>query len=333
MTIQQQQAQRMKTHGTMHTLSRRRRPLPSIVGLSVVLAAVCAIGVPGFATRGNIADIGLQIAMLVVIALPMTLVILSEGLDLSVGAVLSLGGVVFAQVLALGAGIVPALFAAGAVGLLAGGVNGVLVARLGLPPFVVTLAMLGIARGMALVLTDGNAVVVVTPAVANLYAASVFGVPFPVVCALAAWGLVHVLLYHTKFGTYVFAIGGNREALTLAGVKARIFHVAIYALSGLFAGLAALLLVGRMNAAEPNAAIGIEFDAIAAVVLGGTSFERGDGWLAGSVLGAVTIGMLRNALNLLGVESSLQVVSVGVLVLLVILVDSLRKSRFIGAHA
>jgi ribose transport system permease protein len=141
------------------------------------------------------------------------------------------------------------------------------------------------------------------------------------------------LLYHTKFGTYVFAIGGNRDALTLAGVKAKVFHVAIYALSGLFAGLAALLLVGRMNAAEPNAAIGIEFDAIAAVVLGGTSFERGDGWLTGTVLGVVTIGMLRNALNLLGVESSLQVVSVGVLVLLVILVDSLRKSRFLGAHA
>lgn len=312
---------------------RRRRPLPSVVWVSVALAAIAAIGVPGFATRGNVSDIGLQIAMLIVIAMPMTLVILSEGLDLSVGAVLSLGGVVFAQALALGAGIVPALLAAAAVGVLAGGVNGVLIARLGLPPFVVTLAMLGIARGIALVLTDGNAVVVGTPAVARLYAMSILGVPFPIVCALAAWAFTHLVLYHTKFGAYVFAIGGNRDALTLAGVKARIFHAAIYVLSGLFAGLAALLLVGRMNAAEPNATIGIEFDAIAAVVLGGTSFERGDGWLTGTVLGVVTIGMLRNALNLLGIESSLQVVSVGVLVLLVILVDSLRKSRFVGAHA
>ena len=311
-------------------VSRRRRPLPSIVWVSVALAA---IGVPGFASSGNLADIGSQIAMLVVIAMPMTFVILSEGLDLSVGAVLSLGGVVFAQALAAGAGIVPALLVAAAVGTLAGGLNGTLIAQLRLPPFVVTLAMLGIARGMALVLTDGNAVVVATPALSHLYAMAVLGMPFPIVCALAAWAVTYVLLYHTKFGTYVFAIGGNRDALTLAGVKAKVFHVAIYALSGLFAGLAALLLVGRMNAAEPNAAIGIEFDAIAAVVLGGTSFERGDGWLTGTVLGVVTIGMLRNALNLLGVESSLQVVSVGVLVLLVILVDSLRKSRFLGAHA
>ncbi|MGU7782123.1 ABC transporter permease [Burkholderia sp. PU8-34] len=313
--------------------ARRRRPLPSIVWASAALAVAAALGVPGFASGGNLSDIGLQIAMLVVIAMPMTLVILSEGLDLSVGAVLSLGGVVFAQTLATGAGIVPALLAAAGVGALAGGVNGTLVARLGLPPFVVTLGMLGIARGIALVLTDGNAVVVATPSVAGLYASSIVGIPFPIVCALAAWALTHLLLYHTKFGTYVFAIGGNRDALTLAGVNAKVFHVAIYVLSGLFAGLAALLLVGRMNAAEPNAAIGIEFDAIAAVVLGGTSFERGDGWLAGTVLGVVTIGMLRNALNLLGVESSLQVVSVGVLVLLVILVDSLRKSRFLGAHA
>jgi ribose transport system permease protein len=313
--------------------ARRRRPLPSIVWVSAALAAIAAIAVPGFASPGNISDIGLQVATLVVLAMPMTLVILSEGLDLSVGALLSLGGVVFAQALAMGAGLVPALLAAGAVGLLAGGVNGALIAQLGLPPFVVTLAMLGIARGIALVLTDGNAVAVVTPALPQLYASSIFGVPFPIVCALAVWALTHVLLYHTKFGTYVFAIGGNRDALMLAGVRAKLFHIAIYALSGLFAGLAALLLVGRMNAAEPNAAIGIEFDAIAAVVLGGTSFERGDGWLTGTVLGVVTIGMLRNALNLMGVESSLQVVSVGVLVLLVILVDSLRKSRFLGAHA
>lgn len=309
---------------------RRRRPLPSIVWVSILLATTAAISVPGFASRGNLSNIGLQIATLIVIAMPMTLVILSEGLDLSVGALLSLGGVVFAQVLATGAGVVPALLAAAAVGTLAGAINGTLIARLGLPPFVVTLAMLGIARGLALVLTDGNAVVVATPSVAGL---TILGVPFPVVCALAAWAATHVLLYHTKFGTYVFAIGGNREALTLAGVRTKIFHVAIYAMSGLFAGLAALLLVGRMSSAEPNAAIGIEFDAIAAVVLGGTSFERGDGWLTGTVLGVLSIGMLRNALNLLSVESSLQVVFVGVLVLLVILVDSLRKSRFIGVHA
>jgi ribose transport system permease protein len=219
------------------------------------------------------------------------------------------------------------------VGMLAGLFNGALIAKLGLPPFVVTLGTLGIAQGIALVLTDGNAVVVGNPGVAQLYAWTLLGIPFPVIVALLAYALTHLLLYHTRFGTYVFAIGGNRDALLLAGVKAKVFHIAIYVFAGLMVGLAALVLVGRMNSAEPTSAIGMEFDAIAAVVLGGTSFERGEGRLFGTVMGVLTIGVLRNALNLLGIESSLQVVSVGMLVLVVVVIDSVRKSRVNGAKA
>jgi ribose transport system permease protein len=138
--------------------------------------------------------------------------------------------------------------------------------------------------------------------------------------------VTHVLLYHTRFGAYVFAIGGNRDALVLAGVRASAWHIAIYAYGGLVSGVAALLLTGRMNAAHPTVAIGMEFDAIAAVVLGGTSFERGDGRLFGTVLGVATITVLRNALDLLGIESSLQVVSIGVLILVVIMIDSARRT-------
>ncbi|WP_412023932.1 ABC transporter permease [Burkholderia cepacia] len=313
--------------------ARPKRPLPSIVWASVALVAAATFGVQGFASRANLVDIGLQISILVMIAMPMTLVILSEGLDLSVGALLSLSGVVFAMSLGAGTGIGVALGAAAAVGVAIGFLNGTLVARLGLPPFVVTLGTLGVAHGVALVMTDGNAVVVANPAVGALYGSSVLGVPFPIACALVAYAVTHLLLYHTRFGAYVFAIGGNRDALTLAGVRARFYHVAIYVMSGLFAGLAALLLVGRMNAAEPNAAIGMEFDAIAAVVLGGTSFERGEGWLPGTAIGVLTIGVLRNALNLIGIESSLQVVTIGLLVLAVVVIDSVRKSRVAGAQA
>ncbi|SOE73351.1 Ribose/xylose/arabinose/galactoside ABC-type transport system, permease component [Burkholderia sp. OK233] len=312
---------------------RTRRPVPSIVATSGVLAVAAMLGVPGFASSGNITNIGLQVSILLMIAMPMTLVILSEGLDLSVGALLSLCAVVFAQTLGLGWGIALALCASVAVGMLTGLFNGALIARLGLPPFVVTLGTLGIAHGIALVLTDGNAVVVGNPSVAQLYAWTLLGIPFPVIFALLAYALTHLLLYHTRFGTYVFAIGGNRDALLLAGIKAKAFHIAIYAFGGLMVGLAALVLVGRMNSAEPASAIGMEFDAIAAVVLGGTSFERGEGWLFGTVMGVVTIGVLRNALNLLGIESSLQVVSVGMLVLLVVIIDSVRKSRVNGAKA
>ncbi|HEV3105818.1 MAG TPA: ABC transporter permease [Trinickia sp.] len=296
-----------------------------MVSVGLVLAALT--WVPHFGTLSNLRDIGLQVSILLVIAMPMTLIIMSEGLDLSAGAVLSLCAVVFALVLGLGAGIGAALAAAALLGTLFGLLNGVLVASFGLPPFVVTLGTLGIAQGIALVLTDGNAVEVATPVAASLYAWSLFGVPFAVLLAVLVYGLTHLLLYHTRFGAYVFAIGGNREALLLAGVRARLFHIAIYAFGGLVVGCASLLIVGRMNSAPPAAAIGMEFDAIAAVVLGGTSFERGDGWLLGTVLGVVTIGMLRNALNLLGVESSLQVVSIGVLVLLVVITDSIVKAR------
>jgi ribose transport system permease protein len=249
---------------------RKTRSIPSIVGTSVVLALGAMLGVPEFASSGNVVNVGLQVSILLMIAMPMTLVILSEGLDLSVGALLSLCAVVFAQTLGLGWGIAAALCVSVAVGMLAGFFNGALIAKLGLPPFVVTLGTLGIAHGIALILTDGNAVVVTNLSVSRIYASTVMGVPFPLIIALLTYAVTHLLLYHTKFGTYVFAIGGNRDALLLAGVKARAYHVAIYVFGGLIVGLAALVLVGRMNSAEPTSAIGMEFDAIAAVVLGGT---------------------------------------------------------------
>ena len=310
------------------TAARKRgRPAPSIIQIAVVLALSAALGVHGFVSARNVGNIGLQASILLMISMPMTLAIMSEGLDLSAGAVLSLCSVVLAQVLAAGHDLPAALLASIAVGLVFGLGNGAIIALLRLPPFVVTLATLGIAQGIALVLTDGNAVSGIGRSAASLYALAWFGIPMPVLIALATWLLTHVLLYHTRFGTYVFAIGGNRDALVLAGARASAYHIAIYAYMGMVLGVAALLLTGRMNAAHPTVAIGMEFDAIAAVVLGGTSFERGDGRLFGTVLGVAAIAILRNALDLLGVESSLQVVSIGVLILVVIVIDSARKAK------
>ena len=310
------------------TAARKRgRPTPSIIPIAVVLALAAALGVHGFVSARNVGNIGLQASILLMISMPMTLAIMSEGLDLSAGAVLSLCSVVLAQVLAAGHDLPTALLASIAVGLVFGLGNGAIIALLRLPPFVVTLATLGIAQGIALVLTDGNAVSGIGRSAASLYALAWFGIPMPVLIALATWLLTHVLLYHTRFGTYVFAIGGNRDALVLAGARASAYHIAIYAYMGVVLGVAALLLTGRMNAAHPTVAIGMEFDAIAAVVLGGTSFERGDGRLFGTVLGVAAIAILRNALDLLGVESSLQVVSIGVLILVVIVIDSARKAK------
>jgi ribose transport system permease protein len=210
-------------------------------------------------------------------------------------------------------------------GLAFGVLNGSLIAFLGIPPFIVTLGTLGVAQGLSLVVTDGQSIVGIPAAIEQLYSTSFLSVPLPVIISALAYLLIYALLYHTRFGTYIFALGGNREALRLAGVSDRAVLVAVYALGGLMVGFAALLMTARMNAAHPTAAIGMEFDAIAAVAVGGTSFERGDGWLLGTLLGVLAVGVLRNGLNLLAVPSSVQVACIGGLVLVALLIDGLRS--------
>jgi len=222
---------------------------------------------------------------------------------------------------ALGAAAVAAV----AAGLATGLVNGVLVVHGGIPPFVVTLGTLGIAQGLALAITDGASVVGLGTALPALYARTWLALPFPIAAAVVAYAAFHVLMYHTRYGPYVFAIGGNRESLVLAGVRVNGCHVSIYALAGAMVGAAGLLFTGRMSAGHPVAGLGLEFDAIAAVVLGGT--ERGRGWLPGTLLGVVAVGVLKNGLNLLAVPSSLQVAGVGLLVIAVLVVDAVRSRR------
>jgi ribose transport system permease protein len=301
--------------------------MPGVAFLLVALAIAFAIFASGFASLANLLNIGVQSSILLLLALPMTFIIMTEGLDLSMGAVLGLTGVVLASVLVGGSGLATALTAALGVGLGFGIANGLLVVKLGLPPFVATLGTLGIAQGIALVMTNGESVVGIGPGLPRLYASTWLGIPFSVAVAILIYVLFHFLLYYTRFGNYVFAIGGNREALVLAGVPAAGYHVAVYALAGLMAGFAALLLTGRMNSGHPIAAMGMEFDAIAAVIAGGTERQRGNGWLPGTVLGVLTVGVLRNGLNVLAMPSSLQVASIGLLLITALLIDSLRRRR------
>jgi ribose transport system permease protein len=297
------------------------RRIPGAGYLLIVLLIVFSIFGDGFATVPNILNIGVQSSVLLLLALPMTLIIMTEGLDLSMGAVLSLAGVVLATLLMNGHSLTAAVAAGAGVGLAFGVVNGLLVVTFGLPPFVATLGTLGIAQGLALVLTGGQSVVGIGDALPALYESRPFGVPFSIAMAAAAFLVFGFIVRHTRLGSYVPALGGNREALVLAGVHADLVHIAIYAAGGVMSGLAALLLTGRISAGHPTAAIGLEFDAIAAVIVGGTSFERGDGTLAGTLIGVLTIGVLKNGLNVLSVSSSLQVASIGVLVITALVVD------------
>jgi ribose transport system permease protein len=312
----------MKRNG-QRTLSRLARAPGVAYALALLVIVFSAID-PRFLSPLNLTNIGAQATILLMLALPMTLVILAEGLDISMGAVLTLCSVVLAWVLVKGGGIGLALAASVAAGLAFGLANGALVSYVGMPPFVATLGTLGMAQGLALAITDGQSIVGISEPLAFMRS-SVLGVPPAVVFAALAYLLVHALLYRTRFGTYVFAIGGNREALVLAGVRARAWHAGVYVFAGLMVGITGLLLVARTNSGHPTAAIGMEFDAIAAVAVGGTSFERGEGWLAGTLLGVLAVGVMRNGLNVAGVPSSLQVVAIGLLVIATLLIDSLRK--------
>ena len=307
------------------TLTARAARVPGVAAVIAVLAVGFTLVNPSFATLGNLSNVASQSTVLLLMALPMTLIIMSEGLDLSMGAVVTLASVALAMTVLSTGSIVMGLAAGLGVGLAFGLLNGWLIALLGIPPFVTTLGTMGVAQGLALVVTDGQSVTGLPRDLPLIYTGTLLGVPLPLWISVLAYAAIWWLLYRTKFGTYIFALGGNREALRLAGVRDRSMLISVYALGGLMAGFASLIMTARINSAHPTAAIGLEFDAIAAVALGGTSFEKGNGWLFGTVLGVIAVGILRNGLNLIAVPSSAQVACIGVLVIFALYLDGLKS--------
>jgi ribose transport system permease protein len=242
------------------------------------------------------------------------------------GAALSLCTVVLA-VVQMSSGSVALGFAAALTAALAVGLaNGALVAAFDLPPFVVTLGTLGAAQGLALVAAEGRNTMGVATGLRWFWEGNLLGVAVPIWTAALVWAVIHVLLYHTRFGTRIFALGGNREALRFAGISVKWSLLWVYLLGGACVGLASLLMTARLNGGHPTATIGLEFDAIAAVAVGGTAFERGKGTLAGTVLGVLAVGVMRNGLNLLSMPSSVQVAAVGVVVIAALWLDSAKGS-------
>jgi ribose transport system permease protein len=312
------------SESVLHGWGRRAAMAPGAVYALVLLSLIFTLFTTQFLTLHNLTNVGMQGSVLIIVALGMTLIILSEGIDLSLGPVMGLAGVVLAlavkQQVGLPLAILAAIVAGGCFGLL----NGVLIARFGLPPFVVTLGTFGMAQGLALVLTEGSSVPGLGPGIQYFNDGRILGIQVPIIMSAITFLVVYVILYYTKFGTYVFAIGGNQEALALAGVRTRLYKTGVYTLGGILAGVAALVMTARMNAAHPTVGVGLEFDAIASVILGGTSFERGKGWLGGTIIGALAVSVLRNGLNLIGLSTSWQVSMVGMVIILAIVVDSLR---------
>ncbi|MBI3695363.1 MAG: ABC transporter permease [Acidobacteria bacterium] len=301
---------------------RRFGPLLGLLILSAVLSVVS----PYFLTWDNILNIFRQSAVNGLLALGQLLVILTAGIDLSVGSILGLSTVVFAMTVKSGWPTGVAFAAALSCGLALGLINGFLLTGLKLPhPFVSTLGMMNVARGGAMLLSGGFPIPDLPPSARYPGAGSVAGIPAPVVVMLATCGVFAFLLRQTVFGRDVYAIGGNPEASRLAGIPVAARLNAVYGLSGLLAGLAALLLAGRMNAGFPLAGAGAELDSIAAVIIGGASFFGGVGTVFGTLIGALIIAVLRNGLNLLNVSSHWQMIVIGTVIIWAVWVDVLRR--------
>ena len=286
----------------------------ALAGL-LVLAVALAISNPAFLTAQNLVNVGVQAAAIAILAFGMTFVVVAGGIDLSVGSIAALA----AMVGALTAGPVGLV-----VGALCGLVNGAMISYGKLPPFIATLAMLSVARGLTLVVSGGqphNTDELVTFLGSNLTPM----LPLPLLLMLAFFGITGLILTRTNLGRRMYAIGGNEEAAKLSGIDVRRQKLWIYALSGLFAAAAGLVLAGRLSSAGPQAAAGYELDAIAAVVIGGASLSGGVGRATGTLVGALVLAVLRNGLNLLQVHPFWQQVVIGVVIALAALLDSLRR--------
>ncbi|MGD2049565.1 MAG: ribose ABC transporter permease [Chloroflexota bacterium] len=272
-----------------------------------------------FLTANNIVNILRQSTINGIIAVGMTLVILTAGIDLSVGSILALSSVITANMLQTGLPVPVAILIGLGIGAGCGLINGVTITRASVPPFVTTLGMMTIARGFALVYTEGKPITGLPEAFRFIGTGSIGPIPTPIVIAAAAFIIGTILLTRTSLGQFIYAIGNNPVAARYAGISVSLNITFVYVVSGLLSALAGLILIARLDSAQPTAGVAFEFDAIAAVVVGGTSFAGGQGGLGGTLIGVLIIAVLNNGLNLLNISSFYQPVVSGVVIALALL--------------
>ena len=306
--------------------SRVTQKLLPFVSLIVLFIAL-SITSPYFLTANNLASVARQTAVFNTMALGMTIVIVSGGIDLSVGSILGLSGLVGTMALERGYPIPVGVLIGLLVGTACGFDNGLMVAKLRIPPFVVTLGTLGIFRGLALIISNGLPVHRIPPGFSFLGEGNLLGVPFVVwmlvICAVA----VHVILEHTRLGRYAFAIGSNKIASLYAGIPVDFHVMAVYAIGGTLTGLAGMVEASRLMTGQPTAGQGYELQAIAAVVIGGGSLNGGEGSVVGTLIGAFIMGLLSNGADLLNISNYWQQVIIGAVIILAVTLDELRKRR------
>ena len=301
-----------------------RQILPVIIAL-ILICVVMTILSPNFLTVNNITNVIMQASINAVIAAGMTFVILTAGIDLSVGSIVAFVGIVLGFSLHAGIPVIIAIIIAVLVGGACGLFNGILITKGKLPPFIVTLGMMSIARGGALMLNNGRPVSGFTDSFRFIANGDLAGIPVMILITVLVYIICFVILRRTPFGRYVYSIGGNEDATRLSGINTKKVLIWVYVICGVLAGLASVMLTSRINSAQPTAGLNYELDAIAATVIGGTSLMGGFGFVSGTLIGALIMSVIRNGLNLLNVSSFLQQVIIGCVIILAVLVDSLRN--------
>ena len=300
------------------------------IGIFLVLVVICiflAIAAPRFLKLSNITNVARQMAVIAIISVGMTYVIVSGGIDLSVGSTVAFTGCITALMLVEGYPIIVCIVIGLLLGTLVGFVNGLLIVYVKLAPFIATLGTMGIARGLVLALTRGYPIQPF-PKEFELIGRGYLGLlPIPVLIMIVIITIGHILLSKTKIGRYIYYIGSNEKAARLSGLNVNGTLLFVYTIAGFFSGLASIVLISRLTSAQSNMGSGFELDAIAAVVIGGTSLSGGEGSVMGSMIGAALMGIIKNALILLGVNVYWQSVVIGLVIVLAVSIDAFRKNK------
>lgn len=302
------------------------RDAGTLIGLLIIVVTFSFLS-PVFFTLPNLLNILQQSSINALIALGMTLVIISGGIDLSVGPTAALSAVLGATLMVAGVPVPLAILATLGVGALCGLFSGTLIAYAGLQPFIVTLGGLSLFRAIALIYTGGNPIFGIPLSFRSVVNSTLFGVPMPIVVVAVIALLLWTVMNKTPLGEYILAIGGNEEAARVAGVPVKRTKVTVYIFSGLLASLASLILIGRLGAAEPTIGNLWELDAIAAAAIGGASLMGGKGSVFGTLIGVIILGVLRNGLTLLNIQAFYQLLATGLIIIIAMLIDLATRGK------
>ncbi|MFC0329031.1 ABC transporter permease [Paenibacillus sepulcri] len=299
-----------------------------LIGILLLTVIVLSIVSDSFLTVTNLMNVLRQVSINGILAVGMTFIILTAGIDLSIGSLMAVAGVIAASIVAhnpesVGWALLAGMLASG----LLSGVSGAMSAKLNVAPFVATLAMMTIARGIALIYTNGRPIVVSSSSFKYLGQGYIGPIPVPVLIFVLITVIMAIILYKTKFGRYVYAIGGNENAAKISGIRVGGIKIWVYVINGFLAGLAGILLASRISSGQPNSGMGYELDAIAAVVIGGTSLFGGRGSLLGTIVGVLIIGVINNGLNLMDVSSYWQQIIKGLIIAGAVILDQRAKRQ------